>query len=272
MTASELKGKIFDIKRFAIHDGPGIRTTVFMHGCPLNCWWCHNPESIRKISKNNSDSESNDKFESACGSVQDPLLTEWTVEKLFGEIQKDKIFFEESGGGVTLSGGEPMLQYEFLQSFLEECRNQDIHTVVDTSGYVPYQYFASINDYVDLYLYDLKIIDEEEHKKFTGVSNKLIIDNLKKLLQDGVELNIRVPLVPGVTDTGKNLSQLADLIENYSESVSIHFLPYNTFAESKYGRLNEKPKLGKLDTQSDEELNKIKNDFKLKGFEVSLRG
>ena len=180
MTASELKGKIFDIKRFAIHDGPGIRTTVFMHGCPLNCWWCHNPESIRKISRNNSDSESNDKFDSACGSVQDPLLTEWTVEKLFGEIQKDKIFFEESGGGVTLSGGEPMLQYEFLQSFLEECRNQDIHTVVDTSGYVPYQYFASINDYVDLYLYDLKIIDEEEHKKFTGVSNKLIIDNLKK--------------------------------------------------------------------------------------------
>jgi pyruvate formate lyase activating enzyme len=201
-----------------------------------------------------------------------PLLIEWTAEELMREIQKDKIFFEESGGGVTFSGGEPMLQHKFLKSVLEECRNKDIHTAIDTSGYLPYPHFKSINQFVDLYLYDLKIIDEEEHKKYTGVSNKLIIDNMKKLLRDEKELNIRVPLIPGITDTEKNLSELTDLIGPYTGSISVHFLPYNKFAESKYGRFNEKPKLGKLETQSDDELNKIKYDFMKKGFEVSLRG
>jgi pyruvate formate lyase activating enzyme len=267
-----LKGKIFDIKKFAIHDGPGIRTTIFMLGCPLSCWWCHNPESIRKDPVPEPGSNSEDNFESACSSLIDPLVKAWTVDELMREIQKDNIFFEESGGGVTFSGGEPMLQHRFLKEVLKECRDQGIHTAVDTSGYLPYPHFDKINEFVDLYLYDLKIIDEAEHIKYTGVSNKLIIDNMKKLLSDEKELNIRVPLIPGVTDTEKNLSMLAELIEPYTGSVSIHFLPYNKFAESKYGRFNEKPKLGKLNTQSDEELSKIKNDFMKKGFEVSLRG
>lgn len=265
-----MNGKIFDIKRFAIHDGPGIRTTVFMQGCPLNCWWCHNPESLRKYFR--KDAKTEDKLYSSCSEVEYPLLKIWTTEELIKEIQKDKIFFEESGGGVTFSGGEPMLQHKFLKEVLKECRNKDIHTAIDTSGYLPYPHFDAINQFVDLYLYDLKIIDEAEHKKYTGVSNKMIIDNMKKLLRDEQELNIRVPLIPGITDTEKNLSQLAELIEPYSNSLSVHFLPYNKFAESKYGHFNEKPKLGKLDTQSDDELKKIKNDFIKLGFEVSLRG
>jgi pyruvate formate lyase activating enzyme len=265
-----LTGKIFDIKKFAIHDGPGIRTTIFMHGCPLSCWWCHNPESIRKNVKKLPHNQ--DSITSACNSGNDPIVRNITVDDLMKEIEKDIIFFEESGGGVTFSGGEPMLQHKFLQAVLKECSRKNIHTVVDTSGYSPYPHFIDINDLVDLYLYDLKIIDDASHKKYTGVSNKLIIDNLKKLLQDGKRLSLRVPLIPGVSDTEDNLAQLAELVEPFINSVAIDFLPYNKFAESKYSRFNEKPKLGKLESQSDDELNKIIIDFEEKGFEVSLRG
>jgi pyruvate formate lyase activating enzyme len=222
--------------------------------------------------KQNHIPENEDPITSACNSNNDPLVRTITVADLMKEIEKDIIFFEESDGGVTFSGGEPMMQPQFLKIVLEECWKKDIHTVVDTSGYSPYPHFDSINNFVDLYLYDLKIVDEDEHKMYTGVSNKLIIDNLKKLLQDGKELSVRVPLIPGVSDTESNLAELEALIEPYINLVTIDFLPYNKFAESKYSRFNEKPKLGKLETQSDDILNKIKTDFEGKGFEVSLKG
>jgi len=269
--ADHLEGHIFDIKKFAIHDGPGIRTTVFLQGCPLSCWWCHNPESIRN-NFNNIDLETKDPNISACNSKNDPLVKTMSLDEVMAEIKKDIIFYEESGGVVTFSGGEPLIQHEFLKSILEECRKNNIHTVVDTSGYSPYTQLDTINEIVNLYLYDLKIINDADHKKYTGVSNKLIIDNLKKLLREGKELNVRVPLIPGVSDTENNLTDLEALMNPYINSVKIDFLPYNKFAESKYSRFNERPKLGKLETQSDDVLNKIKKDFEEKGFEVSLRG
>lgn len=267
-----MKGYIFDIKKFAIHDGPGIRTTVFLQGCPLSCWWCHNPESIRQYIKDSASPKESDQIPIACVSIDNPLIKTLTADELLIEIQKDIIFYEESGGGVTFSGGEPLVQHQFLKIALEECRKNDIHTVVDTSGYTPYPVFESINDYVDLYLYDLKIVDAADHEKYTGVSNELIINNMKKLVRDGKKLNLRVPLIPGVSDTEYNLTQLTKLIKPYINSVSIDFLPYNKFAESKYSRFNKNPKLGKLEAQSADVLNKIKIDFEEKGFEVSLRG
>jgi pyruvate formate lyase activating enzyme len=267
-----LKGYIFNIKKFAIHDGPGIRTTIFLQGCPLSCWWCHNPESIRKFVKNNGSSDDSDQIPISCISIDNPLIKAMTVDELLLEVKKDIIFFEESGGGVTFSGGEPLVQHQFLKTALEECRKNNIHTIVDTSGYSSYSIFQSINEYVDQYLYDLKIIDDADHKKYTGVANKLIIDNMKKLLRDGKKLNLRIPLIPGISDTDKNLSQLSKLVEPYINSISIDFLPYNEFSESKYSRFNQKPKLGKLETQSADVLNKIKTDFEEKGFKVNLRG
>jgi pyruvate formate lyase activating enzyme len=241
-----------------------------MQGCPLSCWWCHNPESIRNLNKFNSANYKT--LNSACYSDKESIVTNVTVDELINEIEKDIIFFEESGGGVTFSGGEPLIQHKFLEAVLRQCKKKNIHTVVDTSGYTPYPHFDMIKDFVDLYLYDLKIIDEADHKKYTGVSNKLIIDNLKKLLRDGKSINVRVPLIPGVSDTDRNLGHLAELLNPFINFLTIDFLPYNKFAESKYNRFNEKPKLGKLETQSDDELNKIKSEFEEKGFEVSLRG
>jgi len=238
----------------------------------MSCWWCHNPESIRKYVNNSKSQNASEQIPTACLSIDDALVKTMTVDELLLEIQKDTIFFEESGGGATFSGGEPLIQHHFLKLALEACCKNDIHTVVDTSGYTPYPMFTSINEFVDLYLFDLKIIDDAAHKKYTGVSNKIIIDNMKKLIHDGKKLIIRVPLIPGISDTENNLAQLSKLINPYINSVSIDFLPYNKFAESKQSRFNGMPKLGKLETQSEDVLNKIKIDFEEKGFEVTLRG
>ena len=174
-----LKGLIFDIKRFAVHDGPGIRTSVFLKGCPCSCRWCHNPESIKpypqKISKTISLDGKTFKKEEFIGSSM-------CVFDVMSEIRKDKIFYDESGGGVTFSGGEPLMQSEFLLELLKECKNENIHTTVDTSGFVNEGKLLEIIDYVDLFLYDLKLINNELHKKYTGVSNKMILQNIQILV------------------------------------------------------------------------------------------
>jgi pyruvate formate lyase activating enzyme len=173
----ELKGLIFDIKRFALHDGPGIRTTVFLKGCPLRCWWCQNPESIREFPetiKVKSVSSSYNKFceeESTFGK-------EYSVDSLMEELIKDRIFYEESGGGITFSGGEPLVQYKFLSETLNRCKKNGLHTVIDTSGYAPIESFNEIYNMTDIFLFDIKMLNAELHRKFTDVSNELILRNL----------------------------------------------------------------------------------------------
>lgn len=268
---SFLNGIIFDIKRFALHDGPGIRTTVFFKGCPLRCWWCQNPESIRElpeIVKVQSVKTSYNKFceeEATFGrSIK--------VKALLEELLKDLIFYEESGGGVTFSGGEPLVQYKFLSSILGECKELGINTAVDTSGYAHIEAFNETYDKTDLFLFDLKLIDNNLHKKYTEVSNELILNNLKELTSRGNKVIIRIPLIPGITDTESNLSGIADHLSKLKNIRQIDLLPYNKISESKYKRLNKNSLLGQLETQSEEKLVNIKLLFNNLDIPVLLKG
>ncbi len=266
-----MNGIIFDIKKFALHDGPGIRTTIFFKGCPLDCWWCHNPESIRKLPEKIKVNSVNPSGKS-CELAEEIFGKEYSVDDLVNEIKKDQIFYEESGGGVTFSGGEPLLQLKFLNEVLKCCKSIGIHSAVDTSGYVNESSFNRIYDYTDIFLFDLKLIDNELHQKYTGVSNKLIVNNLKALTEMGDKVIIRIPLIPGITDTEKNLSDLAVFIMKLKNINKIDLLPYNEIAKSKYKRFNKPSRLGDLKTQDEEQLNEIKNYFGDLDLEVSVRG
>ncbi|MCK5303634.1 MAG: radical SAM protein, partial [Candidatus Heimdallarchaeota archaeon] len=175
-------GMIFDIKHFAVHDGPGIRTTVFFKGCPLSCWWCHNPESKNP---NPEERESPSKILSEaskkCG--KDIVGREVQVSEVIEELLKDVIFYDESGGGVTFSGGEPLMQVDFLSSLLKECKKNGVHTCIDTSGYTPRQIIDAVVKNVDLFLYDLKLMNNKEHEKYTGIGNEIIMQNLEYLCE-----------------------------------------------------------------------------------------
>jgi len=253
-------GIIFDLKKYAIHDGPGIRTTVFLKGCPLNCWWCHNPESQKP------EPESRGKFNQKSNlkllQQKDDLIgKKVTVREVMEEIEKDIIFYDESRGGATFSGGEPLVQEEFLLELLKECKRKDIHTAVDTCGFAPFSVFEKINSFVDLYLYDIKIWDDKLHQKFTGVSNNLIHDNLIRLSKLNKNICIRIPLIPGIVDTEDNITALIRFISTLKNIKQVDLLPYNKIGEGKYAKLNRKSLLGAIEFQSSSETDPIVNKF-----------
>ncbi|MEJ2634342.1 MAG: glycyl-radical enzyme activating protein [Calditrichia bacterium] len=268
------KGIIFNIQKYAVHDGPGIRTTVFLKGCPLQCRWCHNPESQKS------------EIEPANGFRVRQFLTDTPVSaeeeenigqivsaaEMMKEIEKDILFFDESGGGVTFSGGEPLMQPEFLAALLSACKAKEIHTAVDTCGHVPWKSFEKIYAKTDLFLYDLKLMNDADHVKYTGVSNRLILENLMKLTKAGKKIRVRVPLIPGITDTRKNLDGLADFLTSSKEIHHIDLLPYNFLSSSKYTKLNQPNQLGHLEVQSEEFLGEIKQHFENSGFIVNVGG
>ncbi|MDX1700448.1 MAG: glycyl-radical enzyme activating protein [Melioribacteraceae bacterium] len=259
----DIKGFIFDIKKFAIHDGPGIRTTVFLSGCPLNCWWCHNPESLRDFQFNS---------ENRCQSLGEGISKEYSTEKVLSIIAEDSIFYEESNGGVTFSGGEPLTQAAFLIECLKRCKQNSINTVVDTCGFAPVESFQKIYQYTDLFLYDIKLYDEKLHHMYTGVSNSLIKENLEFLDSVKAKMVIRIPLIPEITDTKENLSQIAEFLLKFNYVDEVELLPYNKLAEDKYRRLNQKPDLGNLQTQSSEKLSELLNFMLNYDLKVSIRG
>ncbi|MDI3480600.1 MAG: pyruvate formate lyase activating enzyme [Tepidanaerobacteraceae bacterium] len=299
-----VNGLIFDIKRYAVHDGPGIRTTVFFKGCPLKCWWCHNPEGISQqkslmyfeykcmqcricvgVCPNGAISFENgvhyiDRSRcNNCGICSEACPTEAlrhagkmiTVEELMREIEKDVLLYDNSGGGVTFSGGEPLMQHTFLKEALMECRKRDIHTALDTSGYAPERIFSSVVDYVDVFLYDLKLADEEEHMKYTGVSNNLIKENLR-LLSDmgrGRDIILRFPVIPGITDTQKNVEGLAEFVSTLKGINEIDLLPFHDISE-KYNRLGIEYKMLVRQAPPQEKLMHIKQTFEKIGLYVKI--
>lgn len=221
-----MEAKIFNIKKFAIHDGPGIRTTIFFKGCPLKCFWCHNPESISSLLENSGRSIS--------------------LSELIIEIEKERIFYDESGGGVTFSGGEPLLQNQFLLKILKYCFENDIHTTVDTSGYVKQEVLNRVVPYTNLFLYDLKLMDSNLHKKYTGVNNDQIKENLYFLGEKQKNIIIRIPVIPEINTSEAEITSfilfLKSILLKYPALIKeINLLPYHNLGLRKWQELDHKP-------------------------------
>ena len=242
---TELQADIFDIQRNCCTDGPGIRTTVFFKGCNLRCRWCHNPESQCRQTQV---LRYPDKC-TGCGSCKDAPVYDcpngakvicgraMTVAEVLREVVKDQLFYETSGGGVTFSGGECMLQEDVLEQLLKVCKEQGIHTAVDTAGYVPFQAFEKILPYTDLFLYDVKLLDSQKHKEFTGVGNELILENLGKLIGLGARIWVRIPVIGGVNDTEEEIAAIRKLLQDMGGVEKVELLPYHGLGEHKYAAL-----------------------------------
>ena len=263
-------GIIFDIKRFAVHDGPGIRTTVFLKGCPLRCAWCHNPESMSAaICEVPKTVRIGDK--TFC--ENEMVGREITVEELMRELEKEKIFMDESGGGVTFSGGEPLMQPEFLNKALKACKNAGMHTAVDTSGYARWEILEKTAGLTDLFLYDIKIIDDEKHQEFTGVSNKLILENLRKLSAMGKHIQVRIPCVPNITLTDENIAQTIDFLKTLAyKPAEVNLLPYHNTAAHKYERFGIKNQFEGTKPVLKQELEELRMQFEEAGFKTRIGG
>ena len=252
------KALIFDIERGSFVDGPGIRTTVFFKGCNLQCKWCHNPESQSKnkqILFYKNKCTGCGKCKSACPYAleqcdfcgkcalycpQDARKIcgkEYTVEEVLSEILKDKAYYGESGG-VTFSGGECMLQIDFLEEILKVCKENGIHTAVDTAGNVPWDYFEKILPYTDLFLYDVKCFSDDLHKDGTGVSNRLILENLQKLSNKNAEIVVRIPVIPEFNGNDYEMQKIADFLKDLRIK-KVELLPYHAMGEHKWSALGK---------------------------------
>jgi pyruvate formate lyase activating enzyme len=230
-----MPGLIFDIRSFSVHDGPGIRQTIFFKGCPLSCSWCHNPESRR----NNTETHSLTRTLSGKCFRETKSIGQWvTAQEIMIHVVQDIPFFEESGGGVTLSGGEPLAQSDFAARVLELCKENHVHTAIDTSGYANWKEIEKVLPFTDLFLYDLKLADDSLHTKYTGVSNKIIHKNLAGISSSGKRIHIRIPLIQEVTDTTENLEQIKTILSETKGIERIDLLPYHHIAKGKYERMN----------------------------------
>ena len=301
-----VSGIIFDIKKYSINDGPGIRTTVFLSGCPLSCWWCHNPESQSRTpellyrsnrclacgacvevcpegaislachceegARSVPTKQSQTMQEIASGKDQDrprnDIITdrekctgcqtcvsvcyssarqssgyETTVNEVMAQVKREIPFYDESGGGVTFSGGEPLMQPTFLSKLLKACRQEEIHTTVDTSGFANWNIFEQIRGNVDLFLFDLKHMDSVRHREVTGVPNEVILDNLKKLAERGHKILARIPLIPGINDDEENLHASGKFLASLPSLQGVELMGYHDIAQAKYEALGWEYKL-----------------------------
>jgi pyruvate formate lyase activating enzyme len=304
---SELRinGCVFDIKKYAIHDGPGIRTTVFFKGCPLYCRWCQNPESWKKQPELGyragrcvrcgrcvevctrqaitftDDQPSTDANKcTLCGECVDTCASgareiigrQMSVDDVMKEIEKDVVFYDQSGGGVTFSGGEPLMQPEFLLALLNRCRAQKIHTAVDTSCHAEPEIIERVSEKTDLFLCDLKHMDSSMHERFTGVDNKLILDNIKLLSDAGKEIIIRIPVIPGFNDDRKNIEATGKFAASLTRVNRVDILPYNRGGKEKSARLSVEIKLMQTETPDEEKMSSIAETLDNYGFEVKIGG
>jgi pyruvate formate lyase activating enzyme len=252
-----MSGLIYNIQHFSIHDGPGIRTTVFLKGCPLRCWWCHNPESQEAAIERMRVRREMD------GKVFEEKLTVGSWQSAAGvmeEIEKDIVFYLESGGGVTFSGGEPMMQPDFLAEMLHLCKSKGIHTAIDTSGHAEPAAFKKVMDTADLFLYDIKLMDDVKHVEYTGVSNELALKNLAMLAGAGKEILLRFPVILGITDDDENVDKVARLMKGLHLN-RIDLLPYHSIAKEKYRRLGREYLLPDVREPLEEEMDILHRFF-----------
>jgi pyruvate formate lyase activating enzyme len=298
-------GIVFDIRKYSIHDGPGIRTAVFFKGCPLSCWWCHNPESqsaaVEMIFRENrciaceaclaaceqgaiawngngpvTDLEKCRQC-GVCAAVcyaeaREQVGRAMTAEQVMAEIERDIAFYDESGGGVTFTGGEPLLQRDFLSALLQACREKEIRTALDTSGFAAWETIERIRGYVDLFLYDLKLIDDARHRQFTGVSNAPILRNLQALSQRGHAIRLRVPVIPGINADDESVRQIGAFAAALPHLNGVDLLPYHRIGIDKYIRTNRVYKLSETRSPSDEQMAEIVHILNSFGLLVRIGG
>jgi len=302
-TDSKPKGLIFDVMRFSVHDGPGIRTTVFFKGCPLECWWCHNPEGLSpepevvyvpdkcvlcgdcvaacpnhaiawrdrpvrdpQVCKKCGDCAA------VCPAEATQMIGRWIgVDELVARVSKDLVFFEESGGGVTFSGGEPFLQADFLEAALDACRARGIHTVVETCGVVNQKVLLRLSAKVDLFLYDVKMMDRAKHLKYTGAPNDSILANLAALAQHHNNIHVRFPVISEVNDADRDVAEMACFLKSIKIS-RLDLLPYHAIGGDKYRRLNRAYRLEGMRAPAPEKIQAIAERFMRDGFVVRIGG
>ncbi len=246
-----MNGTIFNIQRFCINDGPGIRTTVFLKGCPLKCIWCHNPESQARepeimfykdkctkcggcvnVTVNDSDFVCINDAKEICGK-------EISSDEVIKEVLKDEIFYKNSGGGITISGGEPFYQFDFSLELVKKAKENGLHTAIETCGFVKNSDLKKIAEFVDLFLYDYKETNSERHKNFTGVDNAVIIDNLSFLNNINKDVILRCPIIKGCNDRREHFEGIAEIANRYKNILHIEIEPYHSLGEGKYGALGK---------------------------------
>jgi pyruvate formate lyase activating enzyme len=259
------KGTIFKIKKYALHDGPGIRTTVFFKGCPLRCPWCHNPEGLDPRPQRMSRRTASGEMDTTVGWVTG-------VDELIREIEKDQLFYDESGGGVTFSGGEPLAQPQFLEALLAACNQREIHATLDTSGFAPAQIVDRLLPRLQLVLFDLKIVDDAGHRRHTGVPNRIILDNLVRIAASRTPLRLRLPLVPGITDNDENIAAVIRLADTVKTVEGIDLLPFHRIGAEKYRRLGLTNPMTDVPPPSPAGVADIQTRLQSAGFQVAIGG
>jgi len=249
--AGAVQGIIFDIKRFALHDGPGLRTTVFLKGCPLQCAWCHNPES-REFGISRHPGRG--------GPVT--VGRQVTADEVMREIERDSVFHDESRGGVTFSGGEPLAQPRFLTALLERCGDQGIHRAIDTSGHAPTDALMNAAQHTEMALFDVKLAAAGTHLQHTGVDGGLIRKNLLELCRTGIHIELRFPFIPGVTGTADNLIAMRDFLATLPRPLPLTVLPYHRASSDKYDRFGLEPLLPDTPEPTAEEVENCRAYFR----------
>lgn len=249
------QGIIFDIQRFSLHDGPGIRTTVFLKGCPLRCMWCHNPESWKlapeQMTKENGESRISGR--------------EMTADAVMEEVLADREYYENSGGGLTVSGGEPTLQLPFLLELLKVAKSAGIHTCLETSGYCEREKLDAVLPFVDLFLLDVKATDPERHKRFTGAENHLILENLDYLNRAGADILLRCPIIPGLNDKDEHIASVAALTREYPNIRGVEIMPYHDMGKGKWKELGREYALSDQKTVDETQKQQLLERFQQAG-------
>ncbi len=292
--------KVINIQKYSIHDGDGIRTTIFFKGCPLSCLWCHNPESqnyseelmyneekcagcmacidichqgaISKkenhvVTDRNKCEMCKECIDYCINNAREIVGKEYTVTQLIKEVEKDRMFYEESNGGITLSGGEVMTQnMDYVEELLKKLKRRGHNIAIDTCGQAPYENYKRVLNYVDNFLYDIKLMDKEKHIKYVGKSDEVILDNLKKLSEAGANINIRIPMVEGINTDDKSIEEFIKCLKDNINVQKINLLPYHNTGRSKYERLQKVYEGVNFEAPNEERMKVIKERFEKAGF------